>query len=175
VATTTFDPDTVTFTEGSAVGAGPPCTLPSAMENVLPWQGHTMTPFWTPATVQPWCVQTAENALNSPAFGWVTTTGADCRTTPPPTGTELAATTVPDGVGEAVAVAEAGVGPIAGAVVEVEADAEPDAAADDPSEGDDEQAEVTAAAATTAPPVSSTRRRGSVRAGSGVVMRPPGL
>jgi hypothetical protein len=41
--------------------------------------------------VQPWWVQIAENALNVPAFGWVITSWASVRMTPPPTGTSAVA------------------------------------------------------------------------------------
>ena len=160
------------FTEGSAEGAGPLCTLPSVMENVLPWQGQTITPPCTPDTVQPWWVQIAENALNSPAVGWVTTTVGLSSTTPPPTGTLLSGTGVPAGLDAAEL--DAAVGPAGaadddeGAALVVEADG-----VDVPADGE-EHAAVTAAAATTVPPASSTWRRGRGRAGSVGVMRPPG-
>ena len=44
------------------------------MANLLPWQGQSIVPAATLLTVQPWWVQTAENALKVPACGWVTTT-----------------------------------------------------------------------------------------------------
>src|SRR6185312_6979231 len=40
-------------------------------------------------TRQPWCVQTAEKALISPALGWVTTTFWSLKILPPPTGMSL--------------------------------------------------------------------------------------
>ena len=50
--TETWSPDTVTATDASAEGAGPPFTEPSEAENWLLWQGQTMTPFATDATAQ---------------------------------------------------------------------------------------------------------------------------
>jgi hypothetical protein len=70
--------------------AGPFCTDPSAILNSLPWQGHLITPFDTPPTVQPWWVHTAVNALKAPWLGWVTTTFSAALTLPPPTGTSAA-------------------------------------------------------------------------------------
>src|SRR6266516_4735694 len=46
-----------------------------------------MVPLETSLTRQPWWVQTAVNALNCPAAGWVTTTFWSWNTLPPPTGT----------------------------------------------------------------------------------------
>ena len=65
-------------------GRRPP--TPSAIANLLPWHGQTITPSATDLTLQPWCVQVAEKALNSPAVGWVTTTSLSANTVPPPTG-----------------------------------------------------------------------------------------
>ena len=65
---------TAIVSAASAEGAGPPATDPSAMWNLLPWHGQLMVPPETLLTVQPACVQTAVNALNVPALGWVTTT-----------------------------------------------------------------------------------------------------
>ena len=45
-----------------------------------------MVPWATFATRQPWWVQMALKALNSPDLGWVTTTWAASKTLPPPTG-----------------------------------------------------------------------------------------
>jgi hypothetical protein len=72
-------------TGGSPRGAGPPATEPSAMSNLLPWQGHSMV-LSTLLTAQPWCVQMVENALMVPARGWVTTTRWPAKIFPPPTG-----------------------------------------------------------------------------------------
>ena len=44
-----------------------------------------MVPSETLATRQPWWVQTAVNALNSPSVGWVTTTSSSAKIVPPPT------------------------------------------------------------------------------------------
>src|SRR3546814_20633675 len=50
----------------------------------------------TPVTRQPWWVQVAENALNSPAVGWVITIFSSSRIRPPPTSMSLVlASTVP--------------------------------------------------------------------------------
>ena len=62
------------FLAASAFGAGPFFTEPSAAEYWLPWQWHWMVSPLTEPTVQPWCVQTAVNALKLPSVGWVTTT-----------------------------------------------------------------------------------------------------
>src|SRR3954447_976519 len=79
-------PLTVISTDGSGLVAGPPCTLPSVIEKLLLWQGQLMTPSVTLFTAHPWWVQVAENALNSPAVGWVTTTLLSAKTFPPPSG-----------------------------------------------------------------------------------------
>ncbi|CAM5688278.1 hypothetical protein SVIOM74S_05715 [Streptomyces violarus] len=71
---------------GSGRVAGPWATEPSAMRNLLPWQTQLMVPSETDATVQRWCVQIAENALNRPCSGWVTTTSSSLKILPPPTG-----------------------------------------------------------------------------------------
>ena len=65
------------------------------MENLLPWHGHTIEPPVTWVTRQPWCVQTAVNALKSPFYGWVTTTCWPVRIFPPPTGTSEVASFPP--------------------------------------------------------------------------------
>ena len=64
------------FAAGSGFGcAGPFFTLPSVTENSLPWQGQMMTAVLdAPSPGTAWWVQLVENALNSPAVGWVTTT-----------------------------------------------------------------------------------------------------
>ena len=54
-------------------------------------RSQVIVPSATDDTTQPWWVHTAENALNSPATGWVTTTLSRSRTVPPPTGTSAAA------------------------------------------------------------------------------------
>lgn len=59
-------PWTVIRSAGRGLVAGPPATEPSVMRNSLPWQGQLMVPSATVATVQPWWVQIAENALNAP-------------------------------------------------------------------------------------------------------------
>src|ERR1700759_5723354 len=50
-----------------------------------------MVPLATWSTMHWACVQTALNALYSPADGWVTTTLAEGKILPPPTGTSLVA------------------------------------------------------------------------------------
>jgi hypothetical protein len=55
----------------------------------LPWHGQLIVPLRTSATVQSWCVQAAENALNFPVSGWVTTILRPSMTLPPPTGTSV--------------------------------------------------------------------------------------
>ena len=52
----------------------------------LPWQLQSMVPLATCATGQPMCVQMELKALNSPAFGWVTTVLVAAMIVPPPTG-----------------------------------------------------------------------------------------
>ncbi len=68
---------------------------PSLIEKWLLWHGQTISPPSTLDTVQPWCVQTAVNALKSPLVGWVTTTFWSARTVPPPSGTSDVATVAP--------------------------------------------------------------------------------
>ena len=80
-------PLTVTLTVGSGRGAGPACTLPSSIENLLPWQVQLIVPSLTEVTGHPWCVQIEENPRKSPFVGWVTTTWASGKISPPPTGT----------------------------------------------------------------------------------------
>jgi len=80
---------------------------------------------------RPWWGHTAENALNWPATGWVTTTLRPWRMTPPPTGTSAFA---------AVAASEA----------------TEEATAPGVEELDEPHAAVTAAAAATTPVVAST-------------------
>src|SRR6476660_7096502 len=60
-----------------------------------------MVPSDTSATVQPACVHTALNALNSPAVGWVTTTFWSGKTRPPPTGMSAVRASGPPCVGAA--------------------------------------------------------------------------
>lgn len=50
------------------------------------WHGQVMTPLVMPVTAQPWWVHFDENALNSPAVGWVTTTPESLKILPPPSG-----------------------------------------------------------------------------------------
>src|ERR1700704_5582595 len=76
---------------GSGLVAGPSTTLPSLALNLLPWHGQSIVPFTTWSTKHSAWVQTALNALYSPADGWVTTTWAEVKILPPPTGTSLAA------------------------------------------------------------------------------------
>src|SRR5690606_36825315 len=85
-------PSTVIRSSGRGWVAGPRSTEPSVIRNRLPWHGQSMVPSATVDTRQCWWVQTAENALNSPAVGWVTTIFSSFRTVPPPTGTSPAGT-----------------------------------------------------------------------------------
>ena len=79
----------------SGVVAGPLTTEPSLMLNLLPWQGQLMVPFETLLTMQPSCVQIAENALNDPDRGCVITMFLPSMILPPPSGTwEVAARAV---------------------------------------------------------------------------------
>ena len=80
-------PSTVIATAASGAVAGPDIGEPSSRENWLTWHGQGISPSLLDSTVQPWWVQTAENALKSPSVGWVTTTLASALTTQPPTGT----------------------------------------------------------------------------------------
>ena len=143
-------PETVTGIEARADGAGPLFTEPSATENALMWHGQLMTPLATEATVQPWWVHTAVNALNVPAVGCVTTIFWSARIVPPPTGTSAVGTSMPLAAGaldDAAALLAAGV--LAAGVL----------AAGVPAGlllGDEPHAAVTAAAAATTPPVSRT-------------------
>src|SRR5690349_13502798 len=82
-------PLTVIFFSGNGDVAGPFLTEPSLAENLLKWQPQLIVPPDTSATVQPWWVHVALNALNCPALGWVITTSAAATTTPPPTGTSV--------------------------------------------------------------------------------------
>ncbi|CAM5486137.1 HTH-type transcriptional regulator HdfR [Streptomyces alboniger] len=69
---------------------------PSAMSNLLPWQGQLMVPPSTLVTGHCLWVQRLEKALNSPLVGWVTTTPSSLKILPPPTGmSDVLASTVP--------------------------------------------------------------------------------
>src|SRR6185437_3700925 len=113
-------PETLICLAGSGLGAGPATTAPVEMLYWLPWHGQSMVPLLTWLTMHPMWVQTALNALNSPAVGWVTTTCGPDRTSPPPTGILLVATSaLPAGAllpPAAGAVVPAGVVPAAGGV-----------------------------------------------------------
>src|SRR5579863_3177484 len=86
-----LSPLTLICSAGSGMGAGPATTAPVVMLYWLPWQGQSMVPLLTWLTMQPMCVQTALNALNSLAVGWVTTTLGPVKIVPPPTGMSLVA------------------------------------------------------------------------------------
>jgi hypothetical protein len=67
-----------------------------------------MSPFSTFETAQPWWVQVVENALTSPAVGWVTTTFSAAKILPPFTGMSASAASPaapPPAVDEGVGVA----------------------------------------------------------------------
>src|SRR6476469_10351305 len=80
-------PSTVIWTAASGALAGPDCGEPSSRENLLPWQGHGMSPSVLDSTRQPWWVHTAVNALKSPSVGWVSTILESATTKHPHTGT----------------------------------------------------------------------------------------
>src|SRR3954452_15837896 len=101
---TTWSPCTVTGTPVSGCFAGLSAVgAPVATANRLLWQGQTMKPSLTCVTAQPWCGQRVEKPLNCPAVGWVTTTLADAKTAPPPTGTSAVAPSGPLTAGAAAA------------------------------------------------------------------------
>ena len=77
-------PWTETAFASSGRDAGPFATEPSKL-NLLPWHGQLIVPSCTSDTVQPACVQMADNPLNTPAEGWVSTMSS--MITPDPTGT----------------------------------------------------------------------------------------
>src|SRR6185503_3909758 len=79
-------PLTVILRAGSAFGAGPFATDPSATLNLLPWHGQLIVPLATSPTWQPACVHSAEKHLNVPFVGCVTTTFSFLKILPPPTG-----------------------------------------------------------------------------------------
>lgn len=83
-------PETVTVLAGSGLGAGPACTDPSVIENLLPWHGQFIVPPATLVSMQPWWVQILENALKLPELGWVTTKSLPI--VPSPTATWLLGT-----------------------------------------------------------------------------------
>ena len=87
-------PEVTNSTAGSGSWAGPLTGSPLVMSKWLLWQGQTITPSATEPTGQPWWVQMALKALNSPSFGWVTTYFSST-TRPPPTATSEIATVVP--------------------------------------------------------------------------------
>src|ERR1700733_5515703 len=84
-------PETLICLAGSGRGAGPATTSPVEMLYWLPWHGQSMGPLLIWFTMQPMWVQTALNALNSSAVGWVTTTCCSGKILPLPTGILLVA------------------------------------------------------------------------------------
>jgi len=84
-----ISPETVIGWAGSGLGAGPWTTLPSLTLYLLPWQGQSVVPSATWSTMHCRWVQMALNPSNCPAAGWVTTTLAEVKTFPPPTGISL--------------------------------------------------------------------------------------
>src|SRR4249920_2127137 len=66
----------------SGVGAGPAIGAPVRMSKRLPWHGQAIAPFWTPITVHPWWVQTAEKARVVPSGARVSTIPALVTTRP---------------------------------------------------------------------------------------------
>jgi len=77
---------TVTRLAARGFRAGPAVGAPSVIENMLPWQGHSIDPDETLDTVQPWWVQVVSKAFQTPADGWVTTTCCSPKIFPVPTG-----------------------------------------------------------------------------------------
>jgi hypothetical protein len=86
-----LSPETLIDSAGSGLGAGPATTSPVVMLYWLPWHGQSMVPLLIWLTIHPMCVQTALNALYSPAVGWVTTTFGPGKIIPLPTGIWLVA------------------------------------------------------------------------------------
>ena len=86
-----LSPETVICLAGSGLGAGPATTSPVVMLYWLPWHGQSMVPSLIWLTMHPIWVQTALNALKSPAAGWVTTTRGPVKILPLPTGIWLVA------------------------------------------------------------------------------------
>src|ERR1700761_2081459 len=84
-------PETLICLAGSGLGAGPATTSPVVMLYWLPWHGQSMVPSLIWLTIHPIWVQTALNALKSPAVGWVTTTCDSVKISPLPTGIWLVA------------------------------------------------------------------------------------
>src|SRR5580693_5945978 len=84
-------PETLNCLAGSGRGAGPATTAPVVMLYWLPWHGQSMVWLLIWLTMHPMWVQTALNALNSPAVGWVTTTCGSEKIMPLPTGILLVA------------------------------------------------------------------------------------
>src|ERR1700730_6150799 len=84
-------PETLICLAGSGRGAGPATTAPVVMLYWLPWHGQSMVWLLIWLTMHPMWVQTALNALNSPAVGWVTTTCGPGKIMPLPTGILLVA------------------------------------------------------------------------------------
>src|ERR1700761_4373867 len=109
-------PETLICLAGSGFGAGPATTSPVVMLYWLPWHGQSMVPLLIWLTMQPMCVQTALNALNSPADGWGTTTCLPEKIIPLPTGIWLVVASAPAAAPPA-ALAAALLAPAAGALL----------------------------------------------------------
>src|SRR5580693_6006987 len=90
-----LSPVTLICLAGSGRGAGPDTTSPVAMLYWLPWHGQSIVPLLIWLTMHPMWVQTALNALNSPAVGWVTTTVWGAKILPPATGISLVEPSAP--------------------------------------------------------------------------------
>ena len=71
--TITWLPATVTSASGNGLVAGPVCTLPSSIENWLPWHWQLILPPSIWVTGQLWWVQILLKALNFPRVGCVIT------------------------------------------------------------------------------------------------------
>src|ERR1700722_5367817 len=105
---------------GSAVGAGPATPAPLVILNLEPWQGQSMVPSATWLQRQPTWVQIALKALKTPLAGWLTTTLASVKITPPPSGMSAVwpSTVAPEpAAGAAVPGAAVAAGAVAAGVV----------------------------------------------------------
>src|SRR5918992_2216552 len=94
-ARTIESPWTLIRLRDSGLDAGPPATVASSTENLLPWQGQLITPSATESTVQPRWVHTALKQRNSPSVGWVITSFSPSITVPPPTGMSVVFASAP--------------------------------------------------------------------------------
>ena len=71
--TTTWPPATVTFASGSGRVAGPFCTLPSSIENLLPWHWQLIVPPSIAGDRAALVGADLAERLELPGLGWVIT------------------------------------------------------------------------------------------------------